>query len=144
MDVLPLNHYIFYSSCSRNKKQAYLLLHRLRQVLPPDVSILADPSLELSAVKNSVCTMNHEVTNLQQNLHKLIEKASGSRANSGKEGGQEHGNDGVGALRDGFERKRAREAMRGENISSEQSDILQMWSDFVQCQISSDCAVAKS
>ena len=83
--------------------------------------------------------MNHEVTNLQQNLHKLIEKAS-----SGKEGGQEHGNKGVGALRDGFERKRAREAMRGENISSEQSDILQMWSDFVQCQISSDCAVAKS
>ena len=88
--------------------------------------------------------MNHEVTNLQQNLHKLIEKASGSRASVGTEGGQEHGNDGVGALRDGFERKRAREAMRGENISSEQSDILQMWSDFVQCQISSDCAVAKS
>ena len=144
MDVLPLNHYIFYSSCSRNKKQAYLLLHRLRQVLPPDVSILADPSLELSAVKNSVCAMNHEVTNLQQNLHKLIEKASGSRASSGTEGGQEPGNEGVGALRDGFERKRAREAMRGENISSEQSDILQMWSDFVQCQISSDCAVAKS
>ena len=88
--------------------------------------------------------MNHEVTNLQQNLHKLIEKASGSRASSGKEGGQEHGNDGVGALRDRFERKRAREAMRRENISSEQSDILQMWSDFVQCQISSDCVVAKT
>ena len=88
--------------------------------------------------------MNHEVTNLQQNLHQLIEKASGSRASSGKEGGQERGNDGVRALRDGFERKRAREAMRGENISSEQSDILQMWSGFVQCQISSDCAVAKT
>lgn len=89
--------------------------------------------------------MNHEVTNLQQNLHQLMEKASGSRASSGKEGGQEHGNDGVGAaLRDGFERKRAREALRGEDISSELSDILQMWSDFVQCQISSDCAVAKT
>ena len=88
--------------------------------------------------------MNHDVTNLQQNLHKLIEKASGSRASSGKEGGQGHGNEGVGALRDGFERKRAREAIREENISSEQSDILQMWSDLVQCQISSDCAVAKS
>ena len=91
-----------------------------------------------------MCTMNHEVTNLQQHLHQLIEKASRSRASSGKEGGQEHGNEGVGALRNGFERKRAREAMRGENISSEQSDILQMWSDFVQCQISTDCAVAKT
>ena len=91
-----------------------------------------------------MCTINHEVTNLQQNLHKLIEKASGNRASSGTEGGQEHGNDGVGVLRDGFERKRAREAMRGENIPSEQSDVLQMWSDFVQFQISSDCAVAKS
>ena len=91
-----------------------------------------------------MCTINHEVTNLQQNLHKLIEKASGSRASSGNEGGQEYGNEGVGSLRDRFERKRTREAVRGENISSEQSDILQMWSDFVQCQISSDCAVAKS
>ena len=124
----------------------YLLLHRLRECLPHDVRILADPALDTPIIKNSVCTLNHEATNLQQKLHKVIEKASRDciGLEISTESGHEQKNNGVKALREGFERKRAREGMGRENISSDESVLEKLWSDFVQDQISTDSVMAKT
>ena len=64
----------------RNKNQVYLLLHAIRQVLPDDVRILADPELELAGVKTSLCALNQEITNLHQNLQSLSQNSDKSHA----------------------------------------------------------------
>ena len=124
----------------------FLLLHKLRQVLPNDIRILADPAFDLSSVKDALCALNNEATNLQQNLHKLMEKASRGHAGfyAGEESGHEQKAGGVKALREGFERKREREAMAREEISSEQGDLARLWSDSLQDQMSTDITIAKT
>lgn len=127
---------------SRNKNQVFLLLHRIRQVLPHDVRILADAALESSSIKNSLCALNHEATNLQQNLHKLM--ANTSRGYTSLHTSIGCKDDGVQALREGFERKRERETMGREEISSEQHDLARLWGDFIQDQMSTDSVMAKT
>ena len=124
----------------------FLLLHKLRQVLPNDIRILADPAVDLSGIKDGLCALNNEATNLEQNLHKLMEKASRGHAGfyPGEESGHEHKTGGVKALREGFERKREREAMAREEISSEQGDLARLWSDSLQDQMSTDITIAKT
>ena len=127
----------------RNKNQVFLLLHRLRQVLPNDIRILADPAFDLSSVKDALRALNNEATNLQQILCKLMEKPSKGHAGFyPEESGHEQKACDVKALREGFERKR--EAMAREEILSEQEDLETMWNDSLQDQMSTDIAVAKT
>lgn len=120
------------------------MLHRLRQVLPDDVRIVADPALDLTSVQSSLCALNLEITNLQQNLHKLTQNSSKYTADGrGSERKGEDG-DGVRALREGFERKREREIMLKEESSSELGDLTKLWDDFVEDQMTADIAVAQT
>ncbi|KAL9973139.1 hypothetical protein ACROYT_G019556 [Oculina patagonica] len=134
---------------TRNKNQVYLLLHTLRQVLPDDVQILADPVLDLTSVKNSLRALNQEITNFQQNLHKLTQTPSKSHASlytvDGR-GLERRGedSDGIKALREGFDRKREREVLGKEESSNELSDFTKLWHDFVEDQITTDIAVAET
>ena len=133
----------------RNKNQVYLLLHTLRQVLPDDVRILADPVLDLTAVKNSLCALNQEITNLQQNLHKLSQTPSKSHATLDTSDGcgparREEDSDGVKALREGFQQKREREVLGKEESSSELADLTKLWHDFVEDQMTVDIAIAET
>ena len=121
----------------------FLLLHRVQQVLPNDIRILADPAFDLSSIKDALRALNNEATNLQQNLRKLMEKANKGRAGFyAEESGHEQKACDVKVLREGFERKR--EAMAREEISSEQEDLARIWSDSLQDQMSTDIAVAKT
>lgn len=139
MDMLSISSDCF---LCRNKNQVFLLLHRLRHVLTNDIRIIADPAFDLSSVKDVLCALNNEATNLQQNLQKLMEKANRGHACEGS--GSEHKAGGVKALREGFERKREREAMAREEISSEQGDLARLWSDSLQDQMSTDITIAKT
>lgn len=138
------------NSCSnRNKNQVYLLLRTLRQVLPDDVRILADTALDMTSVKNSLCALNQEITNLQQNLHQLTQTPSKSHASLYTADGRgperrDEDSDGIKALREGFERKREREVLGKEESSSELADLTKLWHDFVEDQITTDIVVAKT
>jgi len=133
---------------TRDKNQVYLLLHALRQVLPDDVRILPDPELELTGVKTSLCALNQEITNLQQNLQSLSHNSGKSHARFYTSDGRapeckvEDG-DGVRALREGFERKREREMVEKETLSG-LVGLARLWSDFVEDQMSVDVVVAET
>ena len=132
----------------RNKNQVYLLLHAIRQVLPDDVRILADPELELTGVKTSLCALNQEITNLQQNLQSLSQNSDKSHARfytsygHGPECRVKDGDD-VRALREEFERKREREIVEKETLSW-LAGLEKLWHDFVEDQMSVDVAVAET
>ena len=132
----------------RNKNQVYLLLHALRQVLPDDVRILADPELELTGVKTSLCALNQEITNLQQNLQSLSQNSDKSHARFYTSDGRGpecrvKGGDDVSALREEFERKREREMVEKETLS-ELPGLEKLWHDFVEDQMSVDVTVAET
>ena len=122
------------------------MLQTLRQVLPDDVHILADPALDTASVKNSLNALNQEIANLQQNLHKLTQNASKSHDSLHEHGSERRGedSDGVKALREGFQRKREREVVRREESSSEPADLTMLWNDFVEDQMAADIAVAET
>ena len=123
-------------------------MHSLRQVLPDDVRILPDPELELTSVKTSLCALNQEITNLQQNLQSLSHNSSQSHARLYTRDGRapecrvEDGDD-VRGLREGFERKREREMVGKETLSG-LVGLERLWHDFVVDQISVDVAVAET
>jgi len=124
------------------------LLHTLKQVLPDDVQILPDPELELTGVKTSLCALNREITNLQQNLQSLSHNSGKSHARvySSDERVPEsriEDSDGVKALRKGFERKREREMVEKETLSG-LAGLERLWSDFVEDQMSVDIVVAET
>ena len=130
----------------RNQNQVYLLIHTLRQVLPGDVRIIADPELELTGVKTSLCALNQEITNLQQNLRTLAHNSSKSHARFYTSDAPEctvEDDDGVKALREKFERKREREMVEKETLSG-LVGLEKLWHDFVEDQISVDVAVAET
>ena len=126
----------------------FLLLHRLRQVLPDDVRILADPALDFTAVKSSLCAINQEITNLQQNLHNLMQSSNTSYTSlptSDGRGPEREGedSDGIKCLREGFERKREREMTGRDDSLSELGDNKKLWDDFVKDQMTVDRTVAE-
>ncbi|XP_015761073.1 PREDICTED: uncharacterized protein LOC107340235 [Acropora digitifera] len=131
---------------TRNKNQVFLLLHKLRHVLPNDVKIVADPAFDLLRLRDGLSALNYEVTNLKKNLHKLIEKAGTTQPGSCiviescKKGTEESVRD----LREGFKRKREREVIAREEISSQKSDFKKLWWDFVVDQMLTDTAVGKT
>jgi len=131
---------------TRNKNQVFLLLHKLRHVLPNDVKIVADPAFDLLRLRDGLSALNYEVTNLKQNLHKLIEKAGTTQPGSCiveescKKGTEESVRD----LREGFKRKREREVIAREETSSQKSDFKKLWWDFVVDQMLTDTAVGKT
>ena len=123
-------------------------MHTLRQVLPGDVRILADPELKLSGVKTSLCALNQEITNLQQNLQSLSHSTGKSHAGSYTSDGRSpecrvKDGDYVRALREGFERKREREMVDKETLSG-LAGLEKLWHDFVEDQMSVDVAVAET
>lgn len=121
----------------------FLLQHRLRQVLPNDIQILANRAFDLSSIKDSLRALNHEATNLQHNLHKLMEKnRRPADFDTSENCNHDSRNDSIKALREGFERKREREMKKMEEISGEQGDLASLWSEFVLDQISTDIAIA--
>ena len=144
-----MNTYIFYLiQPFRNQNQVYLLIHTLRQVLPDDVRIIADPELELTGVKTSLCALNQEITNLQQNLQNLAHNSSKSHARFYTSDGRApecivEDSDGVKALREKFERKREREMVEKETLIA-LVGLEKLWHDFVEDQISVDVAVAET
>ncbi|XP_067040518.1 uncharacterized protein [Acropora muricata] len=131
---------------TRNKNQVFLLLHKLRHVLPNDVKIVADPAFDLLRLRDGISALNYEVTNLKKNLHKLIEKAGTTQPGSCiviesyKKGTEESVRD----LREGFKRKREREVIAREEISSQKSDFKKLWWDFMVDQMLTDTAVGKT
>lgn len=133
---------------TRNKDQVFLLLHRLRQILPDDVRILADPERDISAVKNSLTAINQEITNLEQNLRNMLQKSSKSHRGPlvsdgrGPSRGSEDG-DGIAGIRENFERKRAREMTEKEEGGSGMDDFEKFWDDVVNDQMRVDQAVAE-
>lgn len=126
----------------------FLLLHRLRQILPDDVRILADPERDISAVKNSLTAINQEITNLGQNLRNMLQKSSKSHRGPlvsdgrGPSRGSEDG-DGLAGIRENFERKRAREMTEKEEGGSGMDDFEKFWDDVVNDQMRVDQAVAE-
>ena len=143
---LVLNNNIVICFLCRNKNQVFLLLHKLRHGLPNDVKIVADPAFDLLHLRDGLSALNYEVTNLKQNLHKLIEKAGTTQPvsciviESCKKGTEESVRD----LREGFKRKREREVIAREEISSQKSDFKKLWWDFVADQMLTDTAVGKT
>ena len=132
----------------RNQNQVYLLIHTLRQVLPGDVRIIADPELGLTGVKTSLCALNQEITNLQQNLQNLAHNSSKFHASFYTSDGRTpectvENSDGFKALREKFERKREREMVEKETLSG-LVGLEKLWHDFVEDQISVDVAVAET
>ena len=141
MSVIKFNHL-------ETRIKFYLLLHTLRQVLPDDVRILPDPELELTGVKTSLCALNQEVTNLQQNLQSLLHNSDKSHTRSYTSEGRGHecrvkDGDGVRALREEFERKREREMVEKETVSGF-AGLEKLWHNFVEDQMSVDVAVAET
>lgn len=133
-----LNNKIVICFLCRNKNQVFLLLHKLRHVLPNDVKIVADPAFHLLRLRDGLSALNYEVTNLKKNLHKLIEKAGTTQPGSCIV------EESVRDLREGFKRKREREVIAREEISSQKSDFKKLWWDFVVDQMLTDTAVGKT
>lgn len=117
----------------------FLLLHKLRHVLPNDVKIVADPAFDLSSLRDGLRALNYEVTNLEQNLHQLIEKAG-----TYQPGSCIVTEESVRDLREGFKRKREREVIAREEMSSQKSDLKKLWWDFMVDQMLTDTAVGKT
>lgn len=130
----------------RNKNQVFLLLHKLRHVLPNDVKIVADPAFDLSSLRDGLRGLNYEATNLKQNLHQLIKKAGTTQPGSGvvKESCKKGVEESVRDLREEFKRKREREVIATEEISSQKSDLEKLRWDFVVDQMLTDTAVGKT
>lgn len=132
---------------TRNKNQVFLLLHRLRQILPDDVRILADPELDFTHVKNSLSAINQEITNLEQNLRNMLQNPNKSHPGPlvSNERGLLRGSDdsdSIAVLRESFERKRVREITQNEGLG-EMCDFEKFWDDVVNDQLRVDQAVAE-
>ena len=86
---------------------------------------------------------------MQQNLQSLAHNSSKSHARIHTTDGRaaeckvEDGDDGVRALREGFERKREREMVGKETLSG-LVGLERLWQDFVEDQMSVDVVVAET
>ena len=126
----------------------YLVLHKLRQVLPDDVILLPDPTLERLAVQSGLSALNDEITTLQQGLYGVSQKTrhgvDTDVCNLEKRNQDiESKKFTIQSLREDYERKREREKVENDELASGQEELEELWNDLVRVQMATDHSVGK-
>lgn len=124
----------------RDLSQFYVVLHKLRQILPDDITILSDTSRTTPiAAAAALRAMTSEVSNLTSGLSKVLRTRQADMETSVNPSGLK-GNkqDPVQTTRKEFERRRARGS---DSVTVNAASARRLWDSMLKDQLETDAAV---